>query len=789
METKFYKTMMFFIIIIFSTANALGQIITTGTDTMTVNVYPYYPSATDSIYVSYTYVSTDGCPDYFLVKDSVIGHNIYVSRHPYPFLGRPCTTVITKFTTTVNLGVLQQKTNIYFNGKFIRTIVFQCVPDRKGIVVECGGRLYIEEITSATPTLVGDTAGSTAIIARLFSFANNQIFYSADSIPGKLKTGDKVLFGADIFTKDSVTTDYCRLTGVAKCYQPVYDQPACIMDKTGVIVVCEGQLYIREITATTDTTLNNAGATSTAVQLYTFINNTTIDASGTVLKTLKEGDKVKFKGILMKKDSAYITSCPIVGIAKCYQLIYVQHECVPDRKGIVVLCGGQLYIEENTPYTSPVARLFSFAKSTTGNTAVKAGDKVKFGAVLFAADSVSANGCRIVGIAKCYSLIDTTTLCTFNRKGVVVPGIDGCTGKLFILEDVTGLRFLLNGNYGIYSNAIYSKQLQPGDKVLFSGYLINPKDSTMSILCPYNGVAVCYTPVYPPTTSVLKGYAMAGTKVMMTGYAIQFAKGQQKAVASYAVTNGSFEFKGIPKGEYTVYVIPEKTDSSNYLPTFYINKLFYRNADYVMLSDTATTIRVVLRPFVCKPGTGKIHGNIYYESGTLNDNILAKNGWIYAVNAEVFMMAVNIPVLLLNNENTVVAWTMTDVYGNYAFENITPADYSIQAETGSAAGESTATLDAVNMDITASFTLKSTDNSTNTVNLQVPVIGLYPNPSTDKIMIVLREKQMVSLYNTMGQLLKQEQINAGSSELDISRLGKGIYFVKAGTTVIKLIKE
>jgi hypothetical protein len=208
-----------------------------------------------------------------------------------------------------------------------------------------------------------------------------------------------------------------------------------------------------------------------------------------------------------------------------------------------------------------------------------------------------------------------------------------------------------------------------------------------------------------------------------------------------------------------------------------------------MLSDTATTIRVELRQFVCNPGTGKIHGNIYYENGTLNDNILAKNGWLYAANAEVFMMAVNIPVLLINHENTAVAWTLTDVYGNYAFENIAPDNYSVQAETGSAAGESTATLNAANMNITASFTLKSIDNSTNTVNLQVPVIGLYPNPSTNKVMIVLREKQTISLYNTMGQLLKQEQMNAGSSELDISRLGKGIYFVKAGTTVIKLIKE
>jgi hypothetical protein len=718
----------------------------------------------------------------------VAGNKVYVSRHSYPLLGRPCTTVITKFTATVNLGILQQKTNIYFNGKFIKTIVFQCIPNRKGIVVECANLLYIEEMTPVTSNSVG-TIGSTAIMAQLFSFQNNSTTYSADSISKALKPGDKVLFGAELFPKDSVSPGNCAITGIAKCYQLIYEPPACIMNKAGVVVACEGQLYIREISATTDTVVNNAGTSSTVVRLYTFINKTTIDSSGTVLKTLKVGDKVKFGGILMKKDSAYITGCPIVGIAKCYQLIYVQPECVRDRTGSVVSCGGQLYIEESTPYASPLARLFSFAKNTTGNTALKTGDKVKFGAVQFAADSVSANGCRVVGIANCYTLIDTATLCTFNRKGVVVPGIDGCTGKLFIIEDDSGLQFLVNSNSEIYSNTVYSKQLQVGERVIFSGYMIHPKDSTMSILCPYNGVVICYIPTYPTTTYILKGYAKSGTQNMKTGYAILFAKGLRKAIASYAVTNGTFEFKGTPKSEYTVYVIPEKLDSTGYLPTFYINKLLYRNADYIMLSDSITTIKVELRPLVCSIGTGKIHGNIYYESGSLNDNILAKNGWIYAVNAEIFMMAANIPVLLFNNENTVVAWTLTDIYGNYAFENVAPGNYSILAETGAAAGESTANLDAINSNITASFTLKSIENTTAIVNKQIPVIGLYPNPSANRIMIVLHEKQQISFYNTMGQLLTQELVNSGSSELDISRFGKGVYFVKAGTTVIKLIKK
>lgn len=885
MEAKIYNMMMFFMAIIFSTANALGQITTPvpAPNYDGVYVYPYQPSATDSIYVTYTYVSSDGCPDYFLVRDSAAGNNVYVSRHSYPLNENPCIQVISKFSTTINLGLLPQNTNIYFNGKLIKTIVFQCIPDRKGVVVECNGRLYIQEMPYYTDSIKSSTVAIVPFASRLFSFNNDPVAEPATNTLRNLKTGDNVKFGADLlpkdsigpdncaiagfarcyqliyeqpkcimdkkgvvvacagqlyirqsgtpdisdvntsrlfyfmnqttidaagnirnalnvgdsvmfggylFTSDSVSNPLCPVVGVAKCYQVLYQKPDCIMDKTGVVVACGGQLYIQEMTTITDSLVISPNATqSTVVRLYTFINNTAIDPTGNILSTLKAGDKVKFGAISLRKDSAYITNCPIVGIAKCYQLIYMPPECITDRTGIVVNCGGQLYIEENTPYASPIARLFSFAKNPAEKTGVKAGDKVKFGALLFTTDSINTTGCRVIGIAKCYELIDTTTQCTYNRKGVVEPGIDGCTGKLFIREDNSGLRFLVGNNYGIYADATYTSKLQPGDRVAFSGYLLNPKDSTTISLCPYDGVAVCYVPVYPTTSYVLKGSAMAGNQIMKTGYAILFAKGQRKAIASYVVSNGAFEFNGKPQGEYTVYVIPERTDSAKYLPTFYVNKLFYRNADYVMLSDSITSIQVELRPFVRTMGTGRIHGNIYYESGSLNDNILAKNGWEYAANAEIFMMAVNIPVLLVNPEKAVVAWTLTDVYGNYIFENVASDNYTVQAETGSAMGESTVNVNASNMDATASFTLKSAENSSGTTNPQNTVTAIYPNPTRGKIILVLPEKQLVSFYNTMGQLLKQETVYAGNHELDISSFAKGVYVVRAGATITKLIKE
>lgn len=62
-------------------------------------------------------------------------------------------------------------------------------------------------------------------------------------------------------------------------------------------------------------------------------------------------------------------------------------------------------------------------------------------------------------------------------------------------------------------------------------------------------------------------------------------------------------------------------------------------------------------------------------------------------------------------------------------------------------------------------------------------IGLYPNPATDQITIRLQDIQdlsnsLLSVYNIQGQMLLQQSIHEQQTEINISHLPQGIYFVK-----------
>jgi len=77
-------------------------------------------------------------------------------------------------------------------------------------------------------------------------------------------------------------------------------------------------------------------------------------------------------------------------------------------------------------------------------------------------------------------------------------------------------------------------------------------------------------------------------------------------------------------------------------------------------------------------------------------------------------------------------------------------------------------------------------------------IQVYPNPAKDKIIIELQrlnniQKNIISIYNIQGQTILQQSLQQEKTELDISRLAKGIYILKSSNDekmeVIRIVKE
>ena len=70
----------------------------------------------------------------------------------------------------------------------------------------------------------------------------------------------------------------------------------------------------------------------------------------------------------------------------------------------------------------------------------------------------------------------------------------------------------------------------------------------------------------------------------------------------------------------------------------------------------------------------------------------------------------------------------------------------------------------------------------------VSQITVYPNPVTNGIVhLQLKKAASVSVYSNTGELIMSKQLPAGTQQLDVSRLAKGIYQLKAGEETIRVV--
>lgn len=118
-------------------------------------------------------------------------------------------------------------------------------------------------------------------------------------------------------------------------------------------------------------------------------------------------------------------------------------------------------------------------------------------------------------------------------------------------------------------------------------------------------------------------------------------------------------------------------------------------------------------------------------------------------------------------------------------------------------GSSIVVSPTVTTDYTVTGTTDGCSNSsvfTQTVSLCTSIskapfndheIIIYPNPFADKVLLVVNNLKgtKVSVFNSLGLLIYQIDINKNETEIDLSEQASGIYFIKIGSSIQKIIKE
>jgi hypothetical protein len=395
--------------------------------------------------------------------------------------------------------------------------------------------------------------------------------------------------------------------------------------------------------------------------------------------------------------------------------------------------------------------------------------------------------------APCYNIINCFRIaevpvppCEQNRKGIVVQGKDACADRLFIQEYSPISSSLQLWDMAVITADAYYK---PGDLVVFGGFRISP-DTAQSFYCRVVGKATCIKKIQSPAeVAELSGIAMADTVVVQSGYAVLFSQASRKALASTFIIEGKFHFRGLKNQAYTVFVVPDMRMYPGYLPTFYKDKLAWKMADFITLTDSTQSIQVQLLKYVQPEGRGKIYGKIHYENGGLKDSALIANG-IYTENKSMNdSSACNIPVILFNHFQKAIAWTLTDANGYFTFDKIFAGTYAVVAETPVASAVTTVNLADETSTQDLNMMLKSTESSTETVNHSMTHLNIYPNPIDDICFIEAPSSGDIRIYTISGQLIINQHINQGINELNLSKLTPGLYVAKFGESVFKLRKK
>ncbi|HEY6913865.1 MAG TPA: T9SS type A sorting domain-containing protein, partial [Paludibacter sp.] len=188
-------------------------------------------------------------------------------------------------------------------------------------------------------------------------------------------------------------------------------------------------------------------------------------------------------------------------------------------------------------------------------------------------------------------------------------------------------------------------------------------------------------------------------------------------------------------------------------------------------------------------GTGRIYGNIYFESSRLNDTLLVKSALMDTYGSPDYALAVNATVLLLNRYNEPVAWTLTDVNGNYIFDKLPVDSFTVVSETANAFAYLPVGLTNESREANADMMLKDMAGVSMVNNPEGTDLIIYPNPAHDRFKVLLNEDIQIKIYNVAGQLVLVRNLFAGENTVETGTLKPGVYIIHVGNRTQKLFKN
>lgn len=269
------------------------------------------------------------------------------------------------------------------------------------------------------------------------------------------------------------------------------------------------------------------------------------------------------------------------------------------------------------------------------------------------------------------------------------------------------------------------------------------------------------------------------------------------AVDSTIVTNTNnyssiyYAFNGVAYGNYRTKAAIQNnaTSGTGYIPTYHDSEKMWNNAKVINHFYQSSTYVVSYAPIYMKMGTlttgpGFVGGNV-----TQGANKGTANG------------IPDMPVYIVDMNDQLLSYSITDGAGSYSFSNIPTGTYKIYPEElGYTTTPATVTVTNTNNTFSNIYFERSHTNKTITpipasiknVNSISGLVALYPNPASKTVSIKWdgNESANITISDVTGKQIITDNTSANSiKRLDISKLSNGLYFVTIESKGQKLTQK
>jgi len=420
-----------------------------------------------------------------------------------------------------------------------------------------------------------------------------------------------------------------------------------------------------------------------------------------------------------------------------------------------------------------------------------------------ATHTYAANGTYTI----CHTVLDPPTNCadTFcTTITVTTVGLGGGCAASFVAHPDTmhtyGMQFIgfFGNQSGInvaswswsFGDGTSSTLQYPSHVYADSGYYhvcVTAADSSgcTATYCDSLAVGITIHVVNSQVTgTVFKGYnstADHATVWLITFDPINYSLFAIDSVSLTPADNGHYAFHGVASN--TLFTVKAALDSASadysaYMPTYFGDSLFWASASWIStFGGLSPGNDIHLQPGLNNGGPGFISGSVFAGANKTGSGGLA-----------------NVTVTLLDGAKQPVAHALSDVNGNFSFNDLAPDMYTVYVDmmnrtTFPATADLIANpfIETVLVEVNSTDIIITVSATGNDKALSMGSVGsLFPNPATEmaniQVSLLQAENLRLELLNALGQRVwvSESHLSAGIHVLPVNatEAAPGVYTLR-----------